>query len=124
MALRFSGRLKRTSHTPAARETRICSLMPAACGSVRKRATAAPASRLALPKSSRLCRRRGLRAKVNVAVGGQPYQHRPGGHILVELLTVDLVERVIRRVVDIEVARGVLAQEKPRHARFHRRPDI
>jgi len=35
MALRFSGRLRRTSQTPSARETRTGSLMPAACGSNR-----------------------------------------------------------------------------------------
>src|SRR5438552_7569919 len=51
MALRFSGRLKRTSHTPSAREMRICSLMGGACRVRRWRATvtlgAGPGARFA-----------------------------------------------------------------------------
>src|SRR6184192_2970744 len=99
MALRFSGRLRRISRTPSALEVSSGSLM-----------------RRSLPQ--RLPRRRpGPGAEVDIAVGREPHERRPCGDVLVELRPVDLVERVVGRVMDLEVAARVLAERKGGNSR-------
>src|SRR6516164_2698359 len=114
IALRFSGRLRRTSQTASVRETRTGSLMPAACGSNRWGATSPSCGRR--PGSTR----RERRPEVDVAVRDEPGQRRPGGDVLVELSTVDLVEGVVRGVMDVEIGRAVLTQREAGDTGLHR----
>src|SRR5512139_95538 len=44
------------------------------------------------------------------AVCGDPQGRRPGGNVLPQLLLVDLVERVVRGVMKVEVACAVLVE--------------
>src|SRR5215472_5918499 len=95
MALRFSGRSKRSSHTPPALDLRISSLMRGRLG-----------------------------AEIDLAVGREPYERRPGGDVLIELLAVDLVEGVVGAVVDVEIVRAILQQREPGYAGLDRRADV
>src|SRR5215468_9295022 len=124
MALRFSGRLKRTSQMPPACVTSTGSLMQAACGSAELHATRGRT--LAREPSVRWTRTTGCspRAEIHVAVGGEPHERRPGRDVLVERRAVHLVEGVIGRVVDVEIAHAVLAQLKCRHAGLYCRADV
>src|SRR4249919_3044021 len=49
---------------------------------------------------------------------------RPGGDILPQLGRIDLVERVVRRVVQIEIANAVLAEAYARQPVFQHRPNV
>src|ERR1700746_1830667 len=95
MALRFSGRSKRSSHTPSAQELRISSLMRGRLG-----------------------------AEIDLAVRREPHERRPRGDVLIELLAVDLVEGVAGGVVDVEVVRAILQQRERGHAGLDRRADV
>src|ERR1700752_3973924 len=106
MALCFSGRLKRIPSTPWAVEGSSRSL-----------------TRRTLPQALRLWRP-GPGAKVDIAVRREPHERGPGGDVLVELRPVDLVERVVGRMVDLEVAACVLIEREGRNSRLDRRADV
>jgi hypothetical protein len=55
-------------------------------------------------------------AEIHLAVRGQPGEYRPCSNVLVQLLAIDLVERVLSAVVHVEVTTDILIQAKRRNA--------
>jgi hypothetical protein len=69
-------------------------------------------SRRAAPLLSPLPRRRP--PEIPRQIGHGVGQGGPGGDVLVDLLGIDLVDRVVRRVVPVEVGGGVLVEVEER----------
>lgn len=61
-------------------------------------------------------RRRPHHPEVHVRIRDQPYQGGPGGDVLAHLFRIDLVQRVVGRVMQVEIAGAVLVQTEHRHA--------
>src|SRR5258708_13413871 len=56
---------------------------------------------------------------------GENYEHRrPCGDVLAQRFGIDLVERVVGRVVEVEIISAVLAQGDRRNAGLDHRPDV
>src|SRR5258707_13954073 len=64
------------------------------------------------------------RAELAGAFRGDCQHRRPGGNRLTQLFAVDLVERVVGGVMDIEVAHAVLGKRKAGGAACDQRLDI
>src|SRR5690606_15343447 len=63
-------------------------------------------------------------AEVFVDHGGDVGQGRVDGDVLVEVVAIDLVQRVIDVVVHVEVVGAVLARLQHRHAEIAQRADV
>src|SRR6185312_2918473 len=62
--------------------------------------------------------------EIHVRCGGKISEGRPYGDRLVELLGIDLVERIVRGVMGVEIIQSILAQRYHRHAGLPQLPDV
>src|SRR3546814_11502205 len=65
-----------------------------------------------------------LRQFAIAAIRKQPQSRGPDHDILTQLRGIDLVERIVRRVMQVEIAGAILLQIDRRHAGMNPRADI